>query len=74
MSLFEAVFLAVVIPLALAALWFWVRMIVHCVRHTEPGSSERWIWLLIVVLGKLPGAFAYWLLTRQDRRIPLAGP
>ncbi len=47
---------------ALAALGFWIAMIRHCWLHTPAGSRERWVWLAIVVLGKLPGALAYYLL------------
>lgn len=51
--------------IAVAALVFWIAMIRDCWLKTQPGSRERWVWLLIVVLGKLPGAFAYYLL--RDR-------
>ena len=51
--------------LVLAALSFWIAMIRHCWLNTPPRSRERWVWLLIVILGKLPGAFAYFLLRKK---------
>lgn len=53
------------ILLALSALGFWIAMIRHCWLNTPSGSRERWVWLLIVILGKLPGAFAYFLLRKK---------
>ena len=61
---------AVEAALGIASLVFWIAMIRHCWLNTEPGSRERWVWLLIVVLGKLPGAFAYYML--RDRVSPAA--
>lgn len=65
MSAFEMLGLASAVAVGLAALAFWIAMIRHCWRNTPPGTRERWVWLAIVVLGKLPGAFAYYLLRRQ---------
>ncbi len=51
--------------LALAVLGFWIAMIRHCWLNTPPDSRERWVWLLIIILGKLPGALAYFLLRKK---------
>ncbi len=69
MNPFEMTAAGFAILLALAALGFWIAMIRHCWLHTPPGTRERWVWLAIVVLGKLSGAFAYFLL----RKKPLPG-
>lgn len=69
MSTFEMLALAAAVAAGLAALTFWFAMIRDCWTTSAPGSRERWVWLAIVVLGKLPGAFAYFLL----RKKPLPG-
>ena len=51
--------------IALAAIGFWAMMIYDCATRTPPRSRERYVWLLIVVLGKLPGALAYYLLKKR---------
>ena len=65
MSAFEMTLAIPAILLALTALGFWATMIRHCWLNTTSNSRERWVWLLIVVVGKLPGAVAYYLL-RKD--------
>jgi hypothetical protein len=65
MNAFEMTMAGFAILLALAALGFWIAMIRHCWLNTPSASRERWVWLLIVVLGKLPGAFAYFLLRKK---------
>lgn len=61
----EARIVTVAVQIALAAVVFWIAMIRHCWLNTRPGSRERWVWFLIVVLGKLPGALGYFLLRKQ---------
>ena len=65
MNAFEMTMAGFAIVLGLAALGFWIAMIRHCWLNTPADSRERWVWLLIVVLGKLPGAFAYFLLRKR---------
>ncbi len=61
----EMFLIACAVVIGLAALTFWAMMIHDAATRTPPGSRERWVWLLIVVLGKLPGAIAYYLLVRR---------
>ena len=65
MSTLEATALGLAAVIALAALVFWAMMIYDCAPRTAPRSRERYVWLLIVVLGKLPGALAYYLLKKR---------
>lgn len=51
--------------LGVALLAFWVAMIRDCWVRTVPGSRQRWVWLAIIVFGKLFGALAYYLLRDQ---------
>lgn len=68
MSVSEMIALACVAAVGLAALAFWAAMIYDCAKNTPRGTRERWVWLLIVVLGKLPGAVAYYLLVKRPAR------
>ncbi len=65
MTTFEMTLIAVAVLIGLVALAFWIAMIRHCWLHTPAGSRDRWVWIAIIVLGKLPGAIAYYLL--RDR-------
>ncbi len=68
MSALEMIALGFVVAVGLAALAFWLTMIYDCATNTPPRSRERWVWLLVVVLGKLPGAVAYYLLMKRPAR------
>ena len=68
MTTFEITLAAVGLAIGLAALTFWIAMIRHCWLHTPAGSRTRWVWLAIIVLGKVLGALAYFLL--RDQRSP----
>ena len=61
MTLPETTLIGLAIMIGLAVMTFWIAMIRHAWLHTTPGR-ERWVWLLIVVLGKFPGALGYYLL------------
>ena len=65
MSAFEMMAIGLAVAIGLAALTFWIMMIHDCWTNTPARSRERWVWLLIVVLGKLPGAVAYYLLMKR---------
>ena len=65
MSTYETIAIAVAALGAVAVLVFWAMMIYDCATRTPPRSRERYVWLVIVVLGKLPGALAYYLLMKR---------
>lgn len=65
MSAYEMIAIGFAVAVGLALLAFWVMMIYDCATRTPPRSRERYVWLLIVVLGKLPGALAYYLLRKR---------
>ena len=68
MSPQEMILIGLAAVISLAVLTFWGMMIYDCATKTPPGSRERYVWLLIVVLGKLPGALAYYLLMKRPAR------
>ena len=65
MSTLEMIAIACAVLVGLAVLAFWAMMIYDCATRTQPRSRERYVWLIIVVLGKLPGALAYYLLVKR---------
>ena len=69
MSAYEMIAIGAVVVLGLAVLAFWAAMIYDCATRTPPRSKERYVWLLIVVLGKLPGALAYYLLVKRPAQL-----
>ena len=69
MSAFEMIAIGFAAAIGLAALTFWGMMIYDCATKTQPRSRERYVWLLIVVLGKLPGAVAYYLLMKRPAKL-----
>lgn len=66
MNALEISLMAFAIVLGLAALTFWIATIRHCWVNMPAGSRERRLWMLIVILGKMPGAIAYHLLRGRD--------
>ena len=69
MSAYEMIAIGAAAVLGLALLAFWATMIYDCATRTPQRSKERYVWLLIVVLGKVPGALAYYLLVRRPARL-----
>ena len=69
MSTFEMIAIGFVAAIGLAALIFWIMMIYDCATRTPPRSRERYVWLLIVVLGQLPGAVGYYLLMKRPAKL-----
>ncbi len=72
MSAPEMILIGCVVAIGLAAFTFWIMMIYDCATKTPPLSRERYVWLLIVVLGKLPGALAYYLLVKRPAKLQTA--
>ena len=65
MTALEMVLVGLAAALTAASFWFWIAMIVHCVQNTSPGTRDRYGWLLMVALGQLPGAIAYYLVKKR---------
>ena len=40
---------------------FWIWMIVECARRETPGTMQKWLWLLLVILVPDFGALIYFL-------------
>ncbi|MFY9556428.1 MAG: PLD nuclease N-terminal domain-containing protein [Blastocatellia bacterium] len=51
------------------ALWLW--MIIDCATN-EPASTDKIVWILVILIGGCLGAFVY-LLVRRPKRIEQIG-
>lgn len=66
LGLFLLIAFAILSSLALFALWIW--MLVDCAQAPEkPGSSDRVIWILILVFTGWLGALLYYFIVRRPR-------
>lgn len=65
--------------LYLAALAFWIWMIVDCARREFDGSNTKLVWMLVIILASwvipIPalGAIIYYFAGRAQGRLPAAG-
>ena len=64
----ELIVIALVIPLLLAAIAFWIWMLVDCVRNRRLSESERIIWVIVICLTHWLGALIYLLAGRKPGR------
>ena len=67
MSPLEIALIVLAVPLGLAVLAFWVWMLIDCLRYEGPASTDRILWLLVIVLLKLIGAALYYFMRYRGR-------
>lgn len=53
--------------LGIAALVFWVWMLVDCLNNEPSFGNEKLIWVLVIVLTQLIGAIVYFFVRRPER-------
>jgi hypothetical protein len=68
----ELIVIALVIPLVLAAIAFWIWMLVDCVRNRRLSESERIIWVIVICLTHWLGALIYLLAGRRGSGVTSA--
>jgi hypothetical protein len=61
----------VFLPFALAAVVFWICMLVSAIQNKGLTDTERVIWVLVVILLHILGAFLYLFLGWPKRHTPL---
>jgi len=64
--LFVVPLILIGLTLGVAALAFWIWMIVDCATN-EPASNEKIVWLLVIVLLHFLGALIYFFARRSSR-------
>ena len=55
---------------SLAALAFWIWMIVDCAQREFEGPSLKIIWILVIIFTHWLGALIYFLVGRPQGRLP----
>ncbi len=53
--------------LGVAALVFWIWMLIDCMRREPPESLEKLTWALVVLLGNILGALIYYVIRKLPR-------
>lgn len=46
---------------AILAIAFWIWMIIDCSKRIFKNQIEKIVWLLVVVIGQMPGAVIYFI-------------
>lgn len=46
---------------------FWIWMLIDCLKYERPGSNDKIIWILIIVLLHAVGSIIYFFMRRQPR-------
>lgn len=59
--------------LALVAFAFWGWMLADCLKKTHPQSNDKLIWVLVIILTNLIGAFLYFFIQRAKTKITERG-
>ena len=52
---------------AIAALIFWIWMLVDCMRREPSESLEKLTWALVILLGTVIGALVYYVIRKLPR-------
>ena len=68
------VLLLFAVPLSLAALAFWIWMLVHAIQNKGLSDSEKIVWVLVIALVHFIGAVIYFFVGRPKANTPLARP
>jgi len=50
---------------------FWVRTLIDCVQKETDDGNTRLIWVIIIVITYIVGAFLYYVIRRPNRRLEL---
>jgi prolipoprotein diacylglyceryltransferase len=53
--------------LGIAALFFWIWMLVDCMRREPSDSLEKLTWVLVILLGTIVGAIIYYVIRKMPR-------
>lgn len=53
--------------LSIAAVLFWIWMLVDCMQREPPESMEKLIWALVILLASVIGAAIYYFIRKLPR-------
>ena len=61
------------LAIGLAAVAFWIWMLVDCIRHESSEGNDKIVWVIVIVATKLLGAIVYYFARRQKRMTLASG-
>lgn len=73
-ALLPVLVLALIVPVALACMAFWIWMLVHAAQNKGLSDGEKVAWVLIIALVHFLGALIYFFVGRPKANQPLVPP
>lgn len=72
-SIFIVLFVLFMIALSIASTGFWIYALIDCAtKEPDDGTSNKIVWLLLIVFTHFIGALLYFLI-RRPQRIRMVG-
>jgi hypothetical protein len=69
LGIIEIILLLFILGFVGVSFAFWIWMLVDCAQAPEkPGTNDRLVWILIIVLTGFIGALIYFFVIRMPRR------
>ena len=62
------------VPLSLAAMAFWIWMLIDAIQNKGLVESEKVVWVVVIALTHFIGALIYFFVGRSKGKIALAPP
>ena len=72
MFLIPIFFFLLLLPIALAALVFWIWMLISAIQNKGLTDNDRIIWVLVIVFLHVLGAIIYFFVGHPKRHQPLS--
>lgn len=69
----DALIVIVGVAVGIAALVFWVWMLVDCLKYESSEGNDKLVWVVAIVVTKLFGAILYYFMRRRARQRLAAG-
>ena len=67
MNIVEILLIPFVLAVGIAALGFWLWMLIDCLTREPRENNGRLMWVLVIVLTKLVGAGIYYFVRHRKR-------
>ena len=67
MEIFLVLVLGLVAFAFMAAVFFWIWMLIDCVKNEPSEGNEKIIWILIIIFTHFIGALIYYFVRRPQR-------
>ncbi len=58
-----------ILLIGLAALAFWIWMIIDCVTKEPSTGNDKIVWIIIILFAQIVGAVIYYFLRHRPRRL-----